>query len=619
MNPFIIKTPEKLKSEEAVDLFVDVFTDYEKINTEGHTFVLGPRGIGKSMIFRYLEPDCQCLSRNVKIDELEFLGIYIPLKNASFTKITEIKRFDNNASQIINEHLMSVFVLQMLYKSLSKRELYNDDEETDRQARNYYYEVCKQILPSTGDLVKCEGEKVNDIFAELEATTSEIYKKAIKYIQKLAFTKDLLPYDDLFLDYLDYVIPLVKALKEMSIFTNKKVFFLIDDAHFLTKRQTYILNYWVSTRTSGDNSLKISSQYNYKSYYTVNGATIDPPHDYSEIDMLKVYTSKTRSTYVRRIYEIVGKRLKISGIDTDPKDFFPPDIKQEEEIKKISQMYLERYDQGKGRGNKKNDDSIRYSRPDFIKRLLGESKSGSTYSYAGFSQLVHLSSGITRSFIETAHKMYAEEEAKNNNGRVIDHISASIQNSIVRDDANHFLFYELPRYAGNNEEDFEDEIITYPEEDIDKLFNLIIGLGGIFREILISDRSERRVFSVAISDKLSKETSKVLNLGVQLGYFHRSTIGKKDSMSGGRTDLYILNRRLSPIWTLDPTSFAGYLFVQNKLLEEAMDNPSSMLRRVGKEILQPEDKEKEFVQLSLFQEDNEALFQIEMGGIDQWI
>ena len=41
-NPFQIKTPEKLSPDEAVNLFVDVFTDYQKIKAVGHTFIMGP-------------------------------------------------------------------------------------------------------------------------------------------------------------------------------------------------------------------------------------------------------------------------------------------------------------------------------------------------------------------------------------------------------------------------------------------------------------------------------------------------------------------------------------------------------------------------------------------------
>ena len=178
----------------------------------------------------------------------------------------------------------------------------------------------------------------------------------------------------------------------------------------------------------------------------------------------------------------------------------------------------------------------------------------------------------------------------------------------MRDDANHFLFDDLPKYAKVPESSSNIEEDIYPEEDIDKLSNLIQALGGLFRQILVSERSERRVFSIAISDAPSTEVEKILNLGIQLGYFHCSTIGRKDGKSGGRTKLYILNRRLSPIWTLDPTSFAGYLFVQNYLLERAMTEPFSLLRRLGKD-----SPTEEMYQLTLFDDSYMDEFSVEEG------
>jgi hypothetical protein len=44
--------------------------------------------------------------------------------------------------------------------------------------------------------------------------------------------------------------------------------------------------------------------------------------------------------------------------------------------------------------------------------------------------------------------------------------------------------------------------------------------------------------------------------------------------------LYVLNKRLAPNWTLDPTGFSGYLFLQNRLLEEGIINPQKLLSRI---------------------------------------
>lgn len=606
MNPFQIKTPEKLPPDEAANLFVDVFTDYQKIKAQGHTFILGPRGIGKSMIFRYLEPDCQCISAAVKIDQLDFLGFYIPLKNASFTTITELTRLERNAAHILNEHIMVTYVLQKVFSNLSNKDLYDDNVEWDVTARQYYHNEYISRLPA-GDYPDCNNIKIYDVFKAMAEQMDFFYVQAMQYTKKLTFTKDMYPYDGPLFDYLDFVVPLISKLTSIQCFPQRTKFLLIDDAHCLTSLQTQILNFWVSTRTSGDISLKISSQYNYKHYYTVTGAPIDTPHDYSEVDMTFVYTGRAKPEYKKRITEIITKRLSNIGIDKTTEDFFPPDEEQEKKIKEIADGYRKRFDEGKGRGNKRGDDALRYARPDYIKSLGGTAKNGPTYSYSGFEQLVHLSSGIVRAFLEAAYKMYAEEMSRTEGSKDITSISASVQNDIVRDDADQFLF-ELQRYSKGSGDSPNSQIDVYPKEDIDKLSNIIQALGGLFKQVLISERSERRVFSIAISDVPSTEVERILNLGIQLGYFHSSTIGRKDGKSGGRTKLYILNRRLSPIWTLDPTAFAGYLFVQNRLLETAMIEPFSLLRRLGKDI-----PYEEAYQLSLFDEKEDRLFYVREG------
>ena len=90
-----------------------------------------------------------------------------------------------------------------------------------------------------------------------------------------------------------------------------------------------------------------------------------------------------------------------------------------------------------------------------------------------------------------------------------------------------------------------------------------------------------------------------MKLGVRFGYFHESTIGQKDSLTGGRTRLYILSRRLAPFFNLDPTSFAGYLFVTNKYIRDVIENPKAMLRRITRHGI---ETDIEPIQLPLFEE-----------------
>lgn len=592
-NPFQITTPEDLTAEETVFLFVDVFTDFPKIIDPGHVFLTGPRGVGKSMMFRYLQADCQSMVEDCNFSDLPFLGIYIPIKNESFVK-TELKRLeDRHASEVFNEHLMVSHMGVKVFDSILKNSKALNCIDRD-SLFSYYNEI---LLPLFywGNL----GRKLNNndkcntesILKNIINLMNNAYSIASAYTKKLSFTTDLPIYDGPLFDYQDFFLPIVSEMTNIEGFPKGTVYLLIDDAHFLSEVQTRILNSWIATRTSRKVSLKVSTQYNYKNYYTVTGATIDSPHDYSEIDMATVYTAKSsKSNYKDRIRNIVEKRLEIAGINVPAECFFPEDAKQEEAISKIAMNYKLKYDEGKGRGYYRSDDALRYARPDFIKSLAGPSKSSSSYSYAGFEQLVHLSSGIVRYFLEPAHIMYSKEKSINGNIKIT-LISPTVQNEIVRNEANKFLFVELEKYKK------EGDINAVPKEDIDKLSNLVQGLGGLFRQILLSERSERRVFSIAISDELSESVERILNIGVDFGFFHRSTIGRKNRKSGGRTKLFVMNRRLAPIWTLDPTGFAGYLFIQNKVLEDCINNPQSILSRIEKN---EELNDIEVGQLNLF-------------------
>lgn len=591
-NPFQITTPEDLTAEEMVQLFVDVFSDFQKVIDPGHVFLMGPRGVGKSMMFRYLQPDCQSLKYKCGIDKLPFVGIYIPLKNTNFV-MTELKRLeDRHASDILNEHILVTFFTVKIFESLSQSGCETD--KIDIRLLMHFYEKFIDLLSDGVDYDKPQCDCTpKDIFKKISQIMEKKYKGVMNYTRKLAFTKELLPFEEEIYDYLDFLLPVLDNLS--NIINQSTIYLLIDDAQCLTETQTCILNSWVSTRTSRRVSFKISSQYNYKSFYTIQGSTIDSPHDFSLIDMASIYTGTNKSKYRDRIEEIVNKRLKLFGIDSCAEDFFEKDVEQEESINKIAEEYRKRFDKGAGRGYNRSDDAIRYSRPDFIKGLAGQSKNSSTYSYSGFEQLVHLSSGVVRYFLEPAHLMYAKEcTNRDYKDKVVNSISPSVQNDIVRDEANKFLFNELDRIKIGGHKD------AIPSSDIEMLTNLIKGLGGLFREILLSNRSERRIFSIAISDKVSVTVERILILGVQLGYFHQSTIGKKNAIFGGRTKLYIMNRRLAPIWTLDPNGFAGYLFVKNEILEEALVNPDAMNKRIHKTL----ESDKDYIQLSLFDNEN---------------
>jgi hypothetical protein len=336
----------------------------------------------------------------------------------------------------------------------------------------------------------------------------------------------------------------------------------------------------------------VSTQLKYKTFLTVAGQSISTPHDFSEINISTIYTSD-RTKYVKRVKAIVEKRLNNVGLRITAKRFFPEDQKQAEAINQLKIRLREQWESGGGRGFRARDDVTRYARPEFIKSLGGTRKSTSSYSYSGFEQLVHISSGIVRFFLEPASQMYSEQKSRNTSpNSPIYEIQPGIQDYYSRKLADQFLYLEMDRLKR------DPEITAEKLNTLDKLGNLILAMGGTFQAIMDdSEKAERRVFSIAFSDQPDNDILDVLHLGVAEGYLHESTIGNKEGT--GRTRLFIMSRRLAPCFNLDPTSFAGYLFVTSERIEQAMHNPNKYLRDLTKTAI---DKFFEQKQLRLFEE-----------------
>lgn len=571
-NPFTFTSPEELNAEQAQQLFVETFTDFPQVKMLGHSMIVGARGSGKSMMFRCLLPDVLMLMNNTDINSLEFLGFYFKVKK-SHLSLTELAALDkHHASVMINEHF---FVLEILLTILGSLKKLGSMIDFSEQNYKNFLDFYNRRLKLSGCNKKCEINNYRDatsFFGGLYAHAEEMHAEFKQYIINLDVNDPTTyKYNLPILSFIDFIVPVIEELKELNIIKNSNIFLFIDDADNLNKLQTKILNSWLASRISPTISIKVSTQIgSYKSYLTPNGTLVESPHDYQEINISERYTNN-KSRYYDRVNQIVQRRLELCGIyNIAPEEFFQPYKKQEDAIEEEKKRLLSEWSVS-GRGNRAVDDANRYARPNYIRDLGGTRKQRSSYMYAGFSTLVHLSSGIIRLFLDSAAEMFNEEYSKTENHKV-DCISYTIQNKVVRDNADKFLFTHFTKTEN------DESALTNATGTLQKLQNLIFSIGRTFHDILVSNRAERRVFSIALSEFPTQEIKEVLALGVKLNYLHPSSIGTKDG--AGRTQLYILNRYVSPHFTLDPTSFAGYLFVKNDELIRAMIN-GTKLKLIG--------------------------------------
>ncbi|NOT09744.1 MAG: hypothetical protein HOP28_16245 [Gemmatimonadales bacterium] len=581
-NPFTVQTPEYLEAVDALRLFVDVFTDFYKVREPGHAMINGPRGCGKSMMLRYLEPDCQMLQRQCTSSDLPFFAILISIKNTS-PSLTELDRLvERPGNLILNEHLLTMFVASKVFGALAK--LPEDATASHgRSIENYIALVLGRLEANgwAGSRNWAGGDcRPSMLFERATGFFDQLYNDVVVWLRHQTFgLRAEFPYRGPLCGYLDFLFPVLDQLRTLPFMpTGKPIYLLLDDADNLNLAQTKVLNSWMSTRTSATVSLKASTQLRYKSYLTVTGLRLEAPHDFSDINVVDIYTSRS-GRYAERVSEIVGKRLRSVGIQKDPASFFPQDLEQESEIKKIADEIKAEW-ATQGRGFRPRDDAVRYARPRFIAGLKGARKAGSTYSYAGFDQLVNVSSGLVRYFLEPAARMFAAELSRQGERAIVE-ISPRVQNDVIREEAAQLMFDEYDKIFKEVETE-NDEAAANNSEQLKvaktKLHNLIRSLGGLFHEKLISEDAERRVFSVAFLDSPDQELLDLLQMGIRFGYFHRSTIGNKEGT--GRTALYILTRRLAPYFSLDPNGFAGYVFMKAATLKFAIEDPDKFLKTV---------------------------------------
>ncbi len=586
-NPFQYQTPDSIKADDALHIFVDVFKDFYHVINIGNTFIHGPRGSGKSMMFRIMRPDCQMKKLRKSLHELPFYAIHIPVKDTSL-RISDIDRLEKNyGANYLNEHFMIVYFSICLFNSLENED-YTSYDTAKNEATEFYNKVFLSKLKLTGWKENLESRtdftSANDVFNAITEICSIMQSAFTRdFVIKLSLNPEMINYTGALSLYSDFLLPLIRSIKKFTFMPNAPLFFMVDDADELNLTQTQILNSWVSFRSTNDISYKVSTQLKYKTYFAATGSKIDSPHDFFEIDMTEAYTSDKKEKYNSNVKQIIEKRLNVIGeIKTSAEEYFPRDEKQHQQIaeleleleaKKLSELKLEHGDSKDEEYLKKAayDYAYRYTTSEYIKRLEKTGAGhGHNYSYAGFNSLVHLSSNIIRNFLDLASKMYIA--TYNASGKEVKSIPVSIQNSEIESYSNWFL--------GSNFETIKsDKKLSQDELDkYNQLHNLIDSMGQAFSRIYKSELSERRVFSFYFEEDTPKELAEVLTLGVSNGYFHRTT--KSNKTGTGRAKLYVMNRMLAPLYRLDPVSFSGYLFLRVDKIELAMSRPKEFLKYI---------------------------------------
>lgn len=578
-TPFTYQTPEDLSAKEAVDLFVHT-PESQTLSDSKHTFVHGPRGCGKSMNFRWLMPDVQLLGKGdgAKLSDLPFFAANFGVKVTGLGQL-EMSKLKGDARLIIlGEHQLVLHMLVAILKSFaSSISVITLDTNEQHECISFFQNQFEKIL-NQGEVNFSNGRfssiaNVSDAVQEATNRVDSLATQVKRYFVRQSMQMhNNIPWSDPIYDYSTTLEPIVGSLRQLSFMCKGPFYLFVDDADYLTFEQTSVLNSFISRRRFNEICFKVGTQLSYKHYVAVDGRRIEPPHDFSEIRLDIPQTGDRKKSYHDLLSSIIQKRLRNYHIDVSPSDYFPEDGKQVEEIKKIADVLRDAH-QDDAREYRAGDMAYRLARPDYMRSLSGTSKQSYRYSYSGFEQLVHISSGVIRNFLEPASKMFNEQLDDCLAGTYPLSISPFIQNKVIREESDDFKGNLLAGFRASLSVLFVETDRDYQSQLASKLEKLVDCIGAAFHAQLMNPKkSERRVFSFALSDYPSKILKDTLDLGIKEGVLLHHYIGKKNGF--GKTDLYILSRRLAPAFKLDPNGFSGYLFFRSAVLEQAMDDPS---------------------------------------------
>ena len=557
-NPFELVTASKLSADEATDLWCDD-KRLDRVAGRETCFIHGHRGTGKSMLFRVLQRDCQELLYPQR--DSTFLAVYFPVRDSEFL-VEELKLFQSDLQRyIICESQLSLLIVKQLFLIIRDRpDVIPDnchrafiDLAVKRMTAAYRFSDASPSTIASDDLNTVVLDLIEVVEVECQRLRDFI-GKSLLYASSPAYDGPLFLYDSLLGPIADFFSERVGVC----------LYFLIDDGDDLPRSHTVILNTWIARRRKSA-VFKVSTMYTYKTWRTRSGSAIQEAHDFIQYDIATRYLEGKGESYVHLLNDICRKRLEQAGIAlpdgtvVDPERFFPKHEKQERRIQEVQERLKKEYAQVYT-GRAVGDNVYRHVMSEYL-RELKQRRALRSFCYAGFTTLAVLSGGLVRDFIICAQQMFDNASRRTGAG-VIRSIPPSIQNDAIRAHADRLL----DRIGDSRQKRVRDA------GDWRKVARLIEGLGVLFKRKLLSQDSERRVFSFALQSPPSEELLKLLKLGISEGYFMKGFIAKKEGT--GRRALYVLTRRLAPCFSLDVSSYSGYLSCTPDVIEKlASDDP----------------------------------------------
>ena len=594
-NPFAVYSPEQLTPKDFEKLFVKEHTWINALETPKDFFINGSRGSGKSMLLNYLEFSHQLYYFKNSLKNFfeqerrhKYIGImvHVTKKELNTSRYELLLRNNFDERGVIEELCMSDLVMAILYEILktfvevTEMARYINNLDTQR-VKNFCEREIRDLDQQNIHKLRLEQNHTNTDLLQKVADVFLQERVSIKYYANEKFQMRKTMYKGNYSSFA-YMKKFLDRIKKLVGIDDYSFYILMDNGDEVKNMMQLCIDQLISQREHRDVCIKVAVK---KGIYW-NKGTIQWPHDYSQIDIDELYSTE-HTVYYRRIKEIANKRLKLAGIDVVIEDFLLESRSEKKLLREIKKEFREKYEKeyaekylkiaAKDRPRKTDFISNRvnkYAQAELFRRLKKTGK-----SYAGFDNIVQLSSGIIRRFLDIASYMFDEEKMKKKGGKITQ-IKLKTQNSVIKNYADDFMDELEKKYKALEKE----EATRKEAKDYKNLFTLIEALGEYYKERLMSAQlKEPRVFTFTLKDRgADPRIDKILDIGVNENYFQSYWYSSKRGI--GKYRAYSFNRRLCPRYAIDHTSFRGRIELTTAELESAIKKrkmPKSAYRDEG--------------------------------------
>ena len=308
-SPFEFISAEHIADDRLlVRMFARSYPCLEKVDGPDPCLVTGPRGCGKSTMFRWLSLKAHLDKTAKEIDQFRIAGFYVSCASDLQNRLCWI-RTEALAQRFRREivHYFNLLLAREVAQTLSMITSRPDRETFWGFGSAQEEDFCRFLLDSIGPESRPRIQGVSRLVQVAEAIENEMFSTHVQMLKGLNLTSYT---GEAFLGDLSS-----RLVKQVSFFRKKRITFLIDDfsSHRLNLHVQVVLNQVVWERRPS-HIFKLSSEKYGAKLTDALGATVDVSREMIEIDCGREFIALDDSGQVERAekfaVELLDNRLK---------------------------------------------------------------------------------------------------------------------------------------------------------------------------------------------------------------------------------------------------------------------------------------------------------------------